>query len=353
MSKDVVVVVSLDNKPVTVDVVDILLISTEKKKDLALYTSLDSIAKDWTKDSSAYKMAHALFEQGGATPAPERLIRKVAIVGFEPPEAPEDLIVDIMDFQDRNNDWYIFMTDQTDDDYIEALAEFAAKSEPTERELSEGAEDRRKFYIGQTNSKDLSVNKTRTAVIYVDNLAEQADAAWAGAVLAWYPRGVTWKFKMPQGVSVPELTQAEIGILEGNHINYVTNEYKKNYIKHGCCTDGSWCDAVIGGDWIAKTMREKLYDVFITNPVVPYTDAGFTLIGAAVFEALNEATGHGIIAENPESGLGEYTVVIPKRSGATEAQAKERIMPDIPWSATLGGAIHGVKIKGVLKVTLP
>lgn len=353
MSKDVVVIVSLDTQPVVADVVDILLITTEKAKEFAEYTDLTEIETDWKKESHAYKMAAAVFNQGGAIPTPEKLIRKVSIVGFEAPKTPAELVTNIKKLQEQHNDWYVFLTDQSGDTYIQALADFAEKSQPTELKLSEGAEDRRKFYIAQTENKALSVKKARTAVVYTAKAEEYADAAWAGAVLPWYPRGVTWKFKLPQGLTVPELTDAEIKVLEANHINYVTNEYKKNYIKNGCCADGNWIDAVIGGDWIALTMRSKLYDVFISNEVVPYTDDGFNLAGAAVYQALEEATGHGIIATSTESGAGEYSVVLPKRSQATVEQAKNRVMPDIAWTAALGGAIHGVKISGTLRVTLP
>lgn len=352
MSKDVVVVVSLDSVPVAADVVDILLITTERTKEAKTYTSLADIATDWTEESTTYKKARALFEQGKATPTPSSLIRKVTLVGFEDPATPSELIADMKEFQQTNDSWYVFLTDQTEDAYIEALADFAYRSEPTEADLVAGAEDRRKFYFGQTDNKSLSINTARAAVIYTENLAEHADAAWVGSVLPWYPKAVTWKFKMPDGVSTPELTDSEVTALEENHVNFVTSEYKKNYIKNGCCSDGNWIDVVIGGDWIAKTMREKLYEVFMSNPVIQYTDGGFTLIGSAVMETLDEATGHGIIAANTESGMGEYEVVIPKRSQATDEQAKNRVMPDISWEAVLGGAIHGVKINGTLKVSL-
>lgn len=49
---------------------------------------------------------------------------------------------------------------------------------------------------------------------------------------------------------------------------------------------------------------------------------------------------------------GVYTVVIPKRSAATDEQARDRQMPDITWEAQLEGAVHNVKVKGVLRATL-
>ena len=214
-----------------------------------------------------------------------------------------------------------------------------------------GVEDHRKFYFAETSNKELAIKNRRTTVIYSEN-SEHADAAWIGAVGPWYPQAVTWKFKMPVGISVPDLKASEITLLEQNNINFVTNEYKKNYIKNGCCTDGEWIDAILGKDWIAITMREKLYDIFMNNPIIPYTDSGFATVAAGVFETLDEATGYGIIAANAESGAGIYNVTVPKRSSATDQQAALRQMPDIPWEAQLAGAVHGIKIKGTLKVSL-
>lgn len=352
MSKDIIVVVNLDTAPVAADVVDVLLVSTAGAKDAKTYTSLDAIKTDWKAPSAMYKKASALFNQGSARPVPEKLIRKVTIVGMAAPASPTELIKSIKAFQEVNDDWYILMCDQTEDAYVTALAEYAEDSEPPEIELTMGAEDRRKLYIGQTSNKDLAVGMSRAAIIYSANTDEHADAAWAGAVLPWYPKAVTWKFKMPAGLTVPKLTDTEVDILEGNHINFVGSEYKRNYIKNGCCSDGNWIDAVIGGDWVAKTIREKMYDVFLDHAVVPYDDSGFTQVVAAAIEAFDEATNHGIIMRDKESGMGQYEITVPKRSQATEEQAKNRVMPDIPWSATLGGAIHGAKITGTLKVTL-
>ena len=314
MSKDVVVVVTLESVDTTADSLDILLISTEGAKDVKKYTTLEDIETDWTKNSVIYKQAAAMMGQGKASPTPASLIQKIKTVGLDTPESPEAFVEAIKEFQEMDNDWYMFLTDQTGDEYIAALGAFAEDSEPSEAELTAGVEDHRKFYFAHTTNKKLTVASRRTAIIYTDESTaeEYPDAAWIGAVGPWYPDSVTWKFKMPVGVSVPSLRTGEINTLEENHVNFVTNEYKKNYIKNGCCADGEWIDAILGGDWIAKTMREKLYDIFMTNPTIPYTDAGFTIVAAGVFETLDEAADHGIIAVNPESNACVYNVSVPK-----------------------------------------
>ena len=351
-SKDVVVVVKLEEVDTSVASLDILLISTAGAKDVKTYTDPEDIAKDYTAESAVYKKAKVMMGQGKAKPTPASLIKKVKVVGFAEPESPEALVNAIKTFQDKDNDWYMFLTDQHEDAYIKALAAFAADSEPSEAELTAGVEDHRKFYFAETDNKELKITDRRTVVIYTENLAEQAEAAWIGSVGPWYPQSVTWKFKMPVGVSVPNLKESELTILEENHVNWVTNEYKKNYIKNGCCADGELIDTILGDDWIAKTMREKLYNIFTSNETIPYTDAGFTIVAAGVFETLDQAADYGIIATDPESGAGVYNVSVPKRSAATDQQAALRQMPDIPWEAQLAGAVHGVKISGTLKVTL-
>ena len=122
--------------------------------------------------------------------------------------------------------------------------------------------------------------------------------------------------------------------------------------KNGICGDGNFIDNVLGADYITHQIRENLYEIFIANKKIAYTDDGFALVAAGVFAALNRAVELHIIATDPEDDTGVYTVVIPKRADATDEQARNRQMPDIKWSAQLEGAVHSVKVNGTLRVTL-
>lgn len=349
---DVVVVVKRDTAPTPADSLDILLILTDAKKEAATYTSLEGAKTALGEDSTGYRMISALFDQGKARPTPSKLIQSVKVVGFADITSAESLVSAIEEYQKKDNDWYFFLTDKADDEYIEALAAWAEKSEPTEAELNAGVEDHRKFYFAQTANKAISVKHARAAVIYTDDLEEHADAAWVGAVGPWYPQYVTWKFKMPSGLVYAGLTKDEVTALETNSINFVTNEYKRNYVKNGTCTDGEFIDSVMGGDWLAKEIRGRIYDVFMENPIITYTDAGFTQVGAAVIDAMKAAVDNGIIAVDQESGSGVYTVVIPRWEDSTDEQRRTRTIPDITWEAQLSGAAHSAKAKGTLSVSL-
>lgn len=288
--------------------------------------------------------------------------------GSDAVTAPDKLIKAIQQFQkDEDNDWYYLMTDRDEPEYVKALAKFAEASEPSEAELGVGIEDHRKFYMGQTCDLDFADNTARAAVIYTEEryLNEEPDASYTGNVGPFYPKNVTWKFKRPQDgnaatsegaklITLPKLTEGQRDQLSENHVNYLTEEYKRQYVKDGVCLNGEFIDVVLGADWIAKRMRNLLYDILLENANIDYSDAGFGLVATAVLQALSEAADidHNIIARDPESKAGIFTVVIPKYSESTETQRRNRVMPDITWEALLCGAVHSVKTKGVLRASL-
>ena len=288
--------------------------------------------------------------------------------GVNAKTAGDALIDTIQQFQaDEDNDWYYLLTDRDDDEFVKALAKFAEASEPTEAELGAGIEDHRKFYMGQTTNKKFACLTARAAVIYTDPafIDEEPDASYTGNVAPFYPKNVTWKFKRPQDgnaptsagtklISLPKLKESERDALDENHVNYLTEEYKRQYVKDGVCLNGEFIDIVIGGDWIAKRMRDLLYDILLENANINYGDDGFGLVATAVLQALAEAADedHNIVARDPESKSGIFTVNIPKWSESTDEQRRNRVMPDITWEAQLSGAIHQVKSKGALRVSI-
>ncbi len=265
----------------------------------------------------------------------------------------ENLVAALEALRDINDDFDIVLTDVIDEDCVDALCAWAESTEPTEAALGAGVEDHRKFYFGQTDNKNYKNTHGRSAVIYTDNpLEEWADAAWLGCVGPFWPQSVTWKWKVPDGLTPPDLRDSERDILEETLVNFFTVEYKHEYIKNGICGDGNFIDNVLGADYITYQMRENLYAIFMENPKIGYTDAGFAIVAAGVYAALNRATALSIIAKDAESNSGIYTVTIPNRADATDEQARNRIMPNIEWEAQLEGAIHSVKVRGVLRVTL-
>ena len=279
MAKDVIVVVNIDAKPKASEALDILILSTAGAKDIKTYRSLEEVAADFPNSGDTektYRKVAALFNQGKTTLA-ETLIRKVKVGGIAAPTGSDAaakakaLVEAVETIRETDNDWYILLTDQDGDDAVKALCAWAEGTEPTEAELGAGEEDHRKFYFGQTSNKSLAVTNRRCALICTDSakLDEEADAAYVGNVGPFYPQSVTWKFKRPQGISLPNFTNAQRDALEEANINFLTDEYKKIYVKNGVCCDGEFIDVQMGADYIAQYMREELYSIFLNNASSP------------------------------------------------------------------------------------
>jgi len=371
-----------DNVVINLTAVDEVTTGTELAA-LFADTSFTKAGKTYNASVTGSVVTYTATEDGATDSIPERFniyldekrMEEAAIPatvdfinGADRLSAPDALIETIKQFQkDVDNDWYYFMTDRDEPEYVKALAKFAEASEPTEAELGVGIEDHRKFYMGQTTDKNFADNTARAAVIYTseDLISEEPDASYTGNVGPFYPKNVTWKFKRPQDgnastsegaklITLPKLTEGERDQLVENHVNFLTEEYKRQYVKEGVCLNGEFIDVVLGADWIAKRMRDLLYDILLENANIDYTDAGFGLIATAVLQALAEASDedHNIIARDPETKSGIFTVKIPKYAESTETQRRNRVMPDITWEALLCGAVHQVKTKGVLRASL-
>lgn len=346
-------------------------------------TSFTAGGKTYTAAAVDNSVIYTATEGGEADTIPERVeffgdedrITPVAVEltaefenGTDFVSAADNLVNAIKEFQSNvDNDWYYLLTDRDEDEYVIALAKFAEASEPTEVELGAGVEDHRKFYMGQTCNKNFVRITARAAVIYTEEqyLNEEPDASYTGNVGPFYPKSVTWKFKRPQDgnaatsegeklISLPKLTEGERDALLENHVNFLTEEYKRQYVKDGTCLDGEFIDIVLGADWIAKRMRDLLYDLLLANANINYGDDGFGLIATAPAQALAEAADedHNIVSRDAETKAGVFTINIPKYAETTEEQRRSRVMPDITWEALLSGAVHQVKSKGVLRVSL-
>lgn len=341
---DVVVLVEQAAKGVPTDYLRVLLVSTTGAKDYAEYKDASAVKTAFGETSEVGKMAAALFGQSPTLPS-------VAAVGIAEPSNAQGMTAALDTIRAANDDWYLLMTDQTDEDMIKAIAAWADATEPTEAQQLAGTQDARKLYVAQTSNKSATVSSKRSILLYAES-GQYTAAAWVGLAGSYYPQGITWKFKQPADCAAPMLTETELDALMTNNVNVLTTEGKQTYIKHGVMADGEWIDAVLAADYIAMRMKDELHKVLVGSPRIEYSDAGITQIAGAVLTALDAATSLGLIAKDSDTGKGKYSVVIPRRSEATQEQIESRRIPDIRWEAERMAAIHGVTVRGVLKASL-
>lgn len=356
MSRDVVVNISLETPSVSANEMNILILSTEGVRPFKTYTSLPEIAEDYTSmvdevvvETKAYRKAKALFAQ--QNPFASGKISKVSIVGIAEPANADGLVQSLGTIRETNDDWYVLLTDQTSDEMVVAISAWA----DTTANTGASNTDKPKLYFAKTSNSALAVSNQRAVVIYCDDeliATEEPDAAWVGHNAPIYPRATNWKFKRPSGVTPAALTDSEKTALEAAHINFMTTENKRDYMKNGVCSDGTFIDEIVGADYITFLMQDRLYDVFLSNDKIPYTDDGFTLIAGAILSALEQSAALGIIAIDAESNSPIYNINIPTFASATAEQRATRTMPDINWEAQQQSAVNSAKTNGVLRITL-
>lgn len=356
MSRDVVVNISLETPSISANEMNVLILSTEGVKAFKTYSTLAEVADDYTTvvdetvvETKAYKKAKALFAQQNQFATGQ--IGKVSMVGIAEPANAESLTQSLNTIKASNDDWYVLLTDQDADEMIVAMAEWADGTANTGASNT----DRPKVYFAKTSNGALDVDSQRAVIVYCDDevkSTEEPDAAWVGYNAPVYPRATNWKFKRPSGVTPAVLTDSEKTALEAANINFMTTENKRNYMKNGVCSDGTFIDEIIGADYITFLMQDKLYDTFLQNDKIPYTDDGFTLIAGAILSALEQAAVLGIIAIDAESGSPTYNINIPTFASATAEQRATRTMPDINWEAQQQSAVNSARTNGVLRITL-
>ena len=96
-------------------------------------------------------------------------------------------------------------------------------------------------------------------------------------------------------------------------------------------------------------MEERISRVLFVNEKIPYDNIGIAQIVEPIKTTLQQATALGIIARN-DDGTGQFTVRAPRREDVDPNDRANRILPDVYWDAVLAGAVHRVRVTGVVRV---
>lgn len=353
--QDIVVYVSLDTASRERATLLPLILSFEGEFAYKEYNKAEDVARDFSSAKSpTAKAAEDLFNQIKVETSPGR-VKKVAVFGVAAASTPEQTVTALNTLRETNDQWYFLLPTKTDAAMVEALSAWAHSTVLTLAQLEAGQVESEKLLLMQTSDKNAitdAIRKNRQTVICYnhDSDSSQLPSAWVGRVAPNYPQSVTWKWKELHGIPVTDENGVDLqDLLEGRYNAYISN-HGREYMSEGICTDGDFIDTVIGRWQIKQTMRTNLVNMFVDNETVGYDEEGFTKVAEQVIAALDEATENGIILK--QDGRGVYSVTIPRRADATEEQARNRVMPPIPWEATVRGGIHGVKVSGTLTVAL-
>lgn len=235
------------------------------------------------------------------------------------------------------------------------LSDIAAQIETTNRMMVY-------TYVGASDPISTNVYYRTAGFIGKEYASQTSSAVWpdnaylgvAAAVkcLSYTPGSETWAFKSLSSVVPSVFSTDEITALETAYTNYYESVAGKKITRLGKVKAGEWIDVIRFRDWLQNDMQVRVANVFVTNPKVPYTNPGISLVENAMIASLKTGQANGGISPDEYTDDGTlipgYVVSVPDATEITAAKKRERILEDCKFSAYLAGAIHAVEIHGSL-----
>lgn len=305
----------------------LILVAGETGGTYKEYSSIDAVEADFTRETSAYKKASAVFKQDNA---PD----KVAIGTFKTGEAA--LFVE----KQFGQSWHFALLA----DYVAADA-LAVSNYIEEKQF--------KFLVvNVTAVSELAQFKGNTRTIALVHAAtdECADAALIGAVASKTVGSVTWKFKTLVGVTPDELTADEVkAIHEAGGIAYVSKSGIAQ-TSEGVTCGLEYIDALHGDDWIKSNLESRLQTLLSKTDKLSFDASGIALLQTEVKTVLVEGFNNGIISLNDETGDGDYSISVLQRADLAPEDIAARNYKGISFRYKRAGAIHTIDVYGTIEV---
>lgn len=330
--RDVEVVITRETRAVTqAGFGTPMILATNKNFPYTTFTELSAVAEQFDPSTRAYQMANRIF---GQTPRPVRL--GIYGVEFDPEtDSVNELIAELNKVAEK--DFYFLLCDRQEEDVILALSQWI--------------DAQRKLYFYDTDDPTIheTIESDRTIPFVHKNPLSFPAAGWVGVCAPQDPGSITWKFKTISGIEDPGYSTAEVdAIVESGGNTYV----RQGGILHtydGRTSSGEWIDVMRSMDFVEARIKEEVFRVLVNSPKVRYDSIGIAQIVSAVESVLKTAFNQGIIAVD-DDGQPMYTVTAPKRSEIPANMRAQRILPDVNFTFTLAGAVHKVRIRGVIQV---
>jgi hypothetical protein len=282
----------------------------------------------------------------------------------------EDFDDALVAVQDSSDDWYGLVITSRGGTVQEAVADAVEAMESP------------KFFRLASNDGDI-INSTpaddttsiarllqlkalnRSSVIYHSKADgtmddEFIDAAWTAMSLGFDPdvETATDKFKTLVGITPDDLSATQranaIGTEEsptsGKNANVYTTVAGKNITQSGMTASGEWNDIIFGADWLKVRIEERIFNAFVRNPKLPYTNGGILAIVGEIRAQLQIGQRTQFLAfdEQWDKTFG-FLLTYPDVSQVDSIDKANRILKGISFTATVAGAIHAAKpINGTL-----
>jgi len=271
------------------------------------------------------------------------LVPSKVLVGYV--EGVETIATALAAIDNERPDWYALATESRLLADQEACALYVSTARRISGHASADVEMLNPSSVGDLAKSLFDNSRTRSFSFYNAGAnTKYPEIAWMGRCLPAEPGSLTWKFKSLSGITVDTLSGGERSALRAKKSNYYNAVGGVNITEEGWTGDGSYIDEIRGVDWLHARMQEAIFARLVNLPKIPYTDQGVDLIINEMEAVGRRAVNQGILVE------GSFVVTKPVLSAISFNDRASRILPDIKFNALLQGAVHEIKINGVVTV---
>lgn len=245
-----------------------------------------------------------------------------------------------------DHDWYGLITLYNSKAVIDAVAAWA---ETNKRVYTPQTQDSACINTGLSGTDDVmestrSNSYAHTAVIYSEDTADFADAAWMGNRLPDKPGSNTWWGAQLLATAFGNYTDTQRANIRAKNGNFYEDISNVGLTADGKSAGGAFLDLTIYIDYLSARLQERIFTKLVQARKMPYDDGGITIIGAEIEAQLQEdADRHAILQ-------GTWYVTLPKSSDipAGGADRLARTLNLVSFYAEYDDSIQHVQLNGVL-----
>jgi hypothetical protein len=220
------------------------------------------------------------------------------------------------------------------------------------------AETERCLYLSATAASDVpsssttdiasvlqAANFNRTSIWWHPSPSEHLDASVAGALLPKLPGPITFSNKGLAAVTMSTPDTSQRAALKGKNADCYINIKGLGFTLWGTAASGRFLDVTVAIDWFDVQIEDRIIALLRNNDVVPYTAAGIELVRSQIYAQILEGITRGII-----DGQQPFSATAPALATIDPQLKTQRILPDMKYSYVLAGAIHKVRVVGIVQV---
>jgi hypothetical protein len=259
--------------------------------------------------------------------------------------APSTLpLADLAAIRQADGDWYALVMQTPGAAAISSAAQWAE----AERVLyMADSADSAIVSAGTTDiaSVLMAAAYSRTAVWYHPAQAEFLAAAVSGAMLPKLPGPATFANKGLAGVTMQAYDANTRQNLHAKHANFYVSIKGLGFTRDGTAASGRYLDVMAAIDWFDVQLEDRIIALLRNNDVVPYTTNGIELVRSQIHGQILDGITLGLI-----DGSQPFSATAPAIETIDPNLKAGRILPDMRYTYRLAGAIHKVRVVGVVQV---